>query len=170
MRFEPGRGRGWSVYGPPRPVNPGSGTLTAESALVIGASGVVLPARELEFVASRASGPGGQAVNKTSSRITLRWNPAASGALTPAQKARVREKLGYRIGASGCLQVHVESERSQYRNREIARERLAELVARALRREKKRRATRPTRASRERRLEDKRRQSRKKAERRSGSD
>ena len=130
------------------------------------APGVTIPAHELVFVASRASGPGGQAVNKTSSRVTLRWNPVESTALTPARRARVLEKLGYRIGASGFLQVHVESERSQHRNKEIARERLRALIARALAPERKRRATRPTRASRERRLEGKRRQSQKKADRR----
>ena len=131
--------------------------------------GLAIAADELRFTASRASGAGGQHVNRTSSRITLHWNVAASTSLTEAQKARVADKLRNRIGADGELQVDVEDTRSQYRNRELACERLAELVRNALRVDPPRRPTRPTFSSKLRRLDEKSQRSTVKRNRRGGS-
>lgn len=117
--------------------------------------GLAIAADELRFTASRASGAGGQHVNRTSSRITLHWNVAASTCLSDEQKARIADKLRNRIGTDGELQVDVEDTRSQYRNRELACERLAELVRHALRVEKPRRPTKPTYSSKLRRLDEK---------------
>jgi ribosome-associated protein len=118
---------------------------------------VEIPGDELGFVASRAGGPGGQHVNKTASRVTLRWDVERSRALDPVQRARVLRRLRGRISRDGILSVTAEDERSQHRNRELARERLAALVAWALARRKRRLPTGPTEAARRRRRDDKRR-------------
>ena len=125
-----------------------------------------IPVSELSFVASRASGAGGQHVNKTSSRVTLMWDVDASDVLAPLIRDRIKEKLANRIDSAGVLQVHVETSRSQLRNRELAMERLRELVLKALERKKARRATKPSKAAKKRRLDSKKRQSQKKADRR----
>jgi ribosome-associated protein len=133
--------------------------------------GLAIPADELRFTASRASGAGGQHVNRTSSRITLHWNVGASAVLDDAQRARITEKLRNRIGSDGELQVDVEDTRSQFRNRELACERLVELVRAALRVDPPRRATRPTYSSKLRRLDEKSQRSDiKRTRRSSGSD
>ncbi|MEX3017469.1 alternative ribosome rescue aminoacyl-tRNA hydrolase ArfB [Gymnodinialimonas hymeniacidonis] len=103
----------------------------------------------------RASGPGGQNVNKVSSAVELRFEAERSPALSGAVKARLRRIAGRRWTKDGALVLQVSEERSQARNREIARERLAELIRRALVVPKKRRPTRPTRGSVERRLKAK---------------
>lgn len=117
---------------------------------------LTIPAAELWFTASRASGPGGQHVNKTSSRVTLHWNLSASAVLDGEIRERLLESLASRLTRDGVLQVSVETERSQHRNREIARERLAELVRDALREQTPRRPTRVPQRSRRRRVDDKR--------------
>lgn len=117
----------------------------------------MIPGSELREQASRAGGPGGQHVNKTSTRVTLRWNAAESSALSAAQRARLLERLGSRLTREGEVVVHASDERSRTRNRALARERLAELVRRALAVRRPRRATRPTAGSRERRLAAKQR-------------
>ena len=114
---------------------------------------------------SRSSGAGGQHVNKTSSRVEIFWNILSSRALTADQRARLRQKLGSRLTGEGSIRVVASDMRSQARNREIAEERLADLVARALIVAKKRRPTKPTRASKEARLDAKRRHSTKKRDR-----
>jgi len=119
--------------------------------------GVVIPGAELAFTASRASGPGGQHVNKTSSRVILRWDVRASVALDDRQRARVCEKLRSRLTRDGVLQVAAESERSQHRNRQLARQRLAALVRGALSRRKRRVRTKIPRSVHRRRIEGKRR-------------
>lgn len=129
--------------------------------------GPTIPAAELSWSASRASGPGGQHVNKTSSRVTLAWSVVESAVLDETQRARLLEKLAARLTQSGVLQIHAEDARSQLRNREIAAERLAELVAAALRRPKARRPTRPSRGVTERRLKAKKARSDRKANRKS---
>jgi ribosome-associated protein len=129
--------------------------------------GIAIPASELELTASRAGGPGGQHVNKTSSRITLRWNLERSSALPAWLRARAMRRLRKRLTRDGALVIHVDDERSQHRNREVARERLAELVREAIRPRKKRIATAVPRGVREKRLRDKRRRSARKRERRS---
>jgi ribosome-associated protein len=118
---------------------------------------ITIPGSELSFSASRSGGPGGQHVNKTSTRVTLQWDVSATGALDDAQRSRVLERLAGRTGKDGVLQVSAEDERSQHRNRQVARTRLAALVEQALRVPRRRIPTRPTRASRRRRVEQKKR-------------
>jgi ribosome-associated protein len=122
--------------------------------------GVSIPLAEIELRASRSSGPGGQHANVTASRIEASFDVDASEALTAEQKRRIAERAGARVTAVA------QDARSQARNRELALERLAERLAAALRRPKKRRPTRPSRAAKERRLEHKRRTSQRKRERR----
>jgi ribosome-associated protein len=112
---------------------------------------------ELEVVTTTSRGPGGQHVNRSETRVVLRWNVLASASLTDAQRERLLDKLGTRISQDGVLQVAAEDHRSQSRNRDLARERLASLVRDALKRDKPRRPTRPTRASRKRRIDEKKR-------------
>lgn len=119
--------------------------------------GVVIPAKELHQQASRSGGPGGQHVNKTSTRVTLRWNVRDSDVLDDRQRGRLLTRLGSRLTRSGELVVHVDGHRSRMRNMEDARARLAEAVATGLEVPLSRRPTRPTRAARERRIDDKRR-------------
>ena len=99
-------------------------------------------------------------MNKSSTRVTLRWNVVESEALGPTRRARLRVALGSRITRSGELIVHAQRYRSRARNRTLARERLAELMRESLRTRRSRVATRPTRTSRERRLETKRQRAR----------
>ncbi len=103
----------------------------------------------------RSSGPGGQNVNKVSSAVELRFEAARSPNLPPDAKARLRRLAGRRWTDEGALIIKVDAHRSQARNREAARERLAELVTKALERPKRRVKTRPTLASKRRRLDAK---------------
>jgi ribosome-associated protein len=115
--------------------------------------GPLIPAHELQWQFSRASGPGGQGVNTTSSRVQLSWDAAASTALDERQRERLLATW-----PSGVLVLVASEHRSQLQNREAARGRLANLVAEALRPPPPaRRATRPTRGSVERRIAGKRR-------------
>jgi ribosome-associated protein len=118
-----------------------------------------IPADELHESASRSSGPGGQHVNKTETRVTLRWNVRDSRALREEQRARLLARLSGRLTRRGHLVVHAQRTRSRAQNRELARQRLAELVRDALHAPAARVATRASRAQRERRLEAKRRRS-----------
>jgi ribosome-associated protein len=117
--------------------------------------GLVIPGRELRETASRSGGPGGQHVNKTSTRVTLRWNVRESEALQTGERRRLLRRLGTRLTRGGDLVVHARRHRSRARNRELARQRLAELVAEALRTRRPRVATQPGRAARQRRLDEK---------------
>jgi ribosome-associated protein len=114
---------------------------------------VTLPRSEIEMRFSRSSGPGGQHAQKTESRVEAVFDVEASSALTDRQKSRVVGKAG------PVLRAIAQDERSQWRNRELAVERLVEQLRAALRVERPRRPTKPTKASRERRLEQKRRRS-----------
>lgn len=129
------------------------------------APGVAIEESEIAFRASRAGGPGGQHVNRTSTRVQLSWNIAESPGLSPAVRERLLLKLRSRLSADSVLTVTVQTERSQHRNREEALKRLSELVRRALAPERKRRATRPTRASVQRRLDTKQKRAELKRER-----
>lgn len=125
-----------------------------------------IPRTELDVRVSRSSGAGGQHVNKTSSRVEIFWNIVSSRALSEEQRARLREKLASRLTTEGSIRVVASDMRSQSRNRELAEERLADLVRRALVIPRKRRPTKPTRAAKEARLDSKKRHSTKKRDRR----
>jgi ribosome-associated protein len=116
---------------------------------------LVIPASELVESASRAGGPGGQHLNKTSTRVTLRWNVRNSAALGATQRARLLARLGRRLTRSGDVVVHAGRSRSRAKNREAARARLAEIVREALRVTRRRVPTRPGKTVRERRLQEK---------------
>jgi ribosome-associated protein len=126
-----------------------------------------IPRNELDVRVSRASGAGGQHVNKTSSRVEIFWSVLGSRALTEEQRARLMAKLASRLTTEGSIRVVASDMRSQSRNRDLAEERLADLVRQALIVPRKRRATKPTRAAKEARLESKKRHSTKKRDRRS---
>jgi ribosome-associated protein len=128
-----------------------------------------IPRNELDIRVSRASGAGGQHVNKTSSRVEIFWNIPASRALNDEQRTRLLDKLSSRLTTEGSIRVVASDMRSQSRNRDLAEERLIELVRRALIVPRKRKATRPTRAAKEARLETKKRHSNKKQQRRGPS-
>jgi len=145
-----------------------SSAVAPENLLAVNES-LSIPRSELDVRVSRSSGAGGQHVNKTSSRVEVFWNILASRALDESQRNRLREKLSSRMTTDGSIRVVASDMRSQTRNRELAEERLVDLVRRALIVPKKRRATKPTHASREARLESKKRHSTKKAERRRNS-
>ena len=114
---------------------------------------VLLPLAEIELRFSRSSGPGGQHANTAETRVEALLDVEASSALTEAQKRRVRAKAG------PTLRAVAQDERSQWRNRALAVERLVEQLRQALRVERRRVATTPTAASRRRRLESKKRRS-----------
>jgi ribosome-associated protein len=127
--------------------------------------GVVIPDTDLSFAFVRASGPGGQNVNKVSSAVQLRFDMRGSTALSDAVKSRLRALAGRRVTDDGAILIIARNQRSQDQNRREALERLADLIQRALVVPKTRRATKPTRASRERRLDTKSRQQQTKRQR-----
>jgi ribosome-associated protein len=128
------------------------------------ADDTVIPLEEIEFRASRSSGPGGQHANVTASRIEAIFDVETSEALSEEQRELLRRKLGDRVTAVA------QDARSQARNRELALERLRQRIEAGLRRPRPRRPTKPTRAAKEQRLENKRRTSQRKRERRPPTD
>jgi ribosome-associated protein len=129
---------------------------------------LTIPAAELAWRFSRSSGPGGQGVNTTDSRVELSWDLAGSPLLPPALKERAAERLGSRL-VQGVLTVTASEHRSQLRNREAAAARLGGLVASAIAAPPRvRRATRPSKGSVERRIAEKKRRGETKRNRRPG--
>jgi ribosome-associated protein len=112
---------------------------------------LTIPLAEIELRTSRSSGPGGQHAQKTETRVEAVFDVERSQALSDAQKRRLRTRVG------PVVRAQAQDERSQWRNRELALERLADAIRAGLRAERKRRRTAPTTASRERRLAEKRR-------------
>jgi len=122
--------------------------------------GLAIPLGEIRLRTSRSSGPGGQHAQKTETRVEATFDVDASATLTDAQKARIQKKAG------PVVRAVAQDERSQWRNRELALERLASALRDALRTERRRRPTAPTAGSKERRLGEKRVRSRTKRLRR----
>jgi ribosome-associated protein len=125
---------------------------------------------EVLMRAARASGPGGQHVNKTSTAIELRFDITNSPSLPDDVKARLIKLGGSRVSQEGVLLLFAQGSRSQEMNRQDALERLVELISRATEKPKPRRPTKPTKASKERRLVGKAKRSTVKANRRPPSD
>jgi ribosome-associated protein len=128
-------------------------------------NGYRIPARDLEWKFDPSGGPGGQHANRASSRVEVSFDLQSSGVFPVDLRDRMVERLAGRA-PNGIVRVVAADSRSQWRNRQSARRRLATLLEEAMRRPKQRRPTKPGRAARERRLEDKRHRSQKKAGRR----
>lgn len=131
---------------------------------------LTIPASELRVSFSRASGPGGQHVNKVETAVELRWSVRESEVLSDADRRWLMRRLQAKLTNDGELIVTAGGNRSQARNRDDARERLAALVRRALERPKPRKKTRPSRAAKERRLAAKKQRGERKKQRRTPAD
>lgn len=124
-----------------------------------------IPENEINFTFTRSGGPGGQNVNKVSTRATLWFDIAGSPSLNGEQKGKLRHRLGNRVSREGVLQIVSARHRTQKANREDAIQRFAALLAGALLEKPRRRKTRPPRAAKEARLKAKKRHGRQKATR-----
>jgi ribosome-associated protein len=120
---------------------------------------IAIPGDELVFTASHSSGPGGQNVNKVSSRVTLWFDVANSPTLSPEQKELIMSRLENRIGKNGVLRVISQQTRSQVENKELAIERFSELLRDALRQIPIRKKTQVSKGAKLRRLEEKKKHS-----------
>jgi ribosome-associated protein len=116
---------------------------------------IAIPDEELRLSFSRASGPGGQNVNKVSSRATLRWAVQTTPSLPPDVRQRFLERYASRITSGGEIILHSQEFRDQPKNIDACRNRLREMIASVLTAPKKRRKTKPTRGSKLRRLKEK---------------
>jgi ribosome-associated protein len=119
-----------------------------------------IPEKELKFVFARASGPGGQNVNKVNTKVTLLFDVVRSPSLTDEQKAKIRNRLTNRISNEGVLRVTAMRYRTQKANREDAVKRFVELLSSALTEKPHRKKTKASRSSRERRFKAKKQRSR----------
>jgi ribosome-associated protein len=128
--------------------------------------GLVIPAGELRASASRSSGPGGQHVNKSNTRVTLRWNIETSEVLSDRQRALLRSRLDHRLTRDGELVLHAGRARSRTHNLERVRERLAEIVSDGLATTRTRIATKASAGARKRQAQRKRHRSEVKSKRR----
>jgi len=124
-----------------------------------------IPLSELGFRFSTSSGPGGQHANRAMTRVTLLFDIVNSPSLTEAEKERLLQKLAPRLNKEGVLQIDVQDSRSQHQNRETAVSRFQELLAKALKKRKRRRETKPTLESKEKRLEEKKKRGKLKRDR-----
>ena len=118
--------------------------------------GLAIPESEITFTASRSGGPGGQNVNKVSSRVTLSFDVPASTALSEEQKRKITGRLATRINKDGVLRIVSQKTRSQDMNRNDALERFSDLLRRALTEQRSRIKTRVPSGAKERRIEEKR--------------
>jgi ribosome-associated protein len=118
---------------------------------------LTIPASEVSFRFSRSGGPGGQNVNKVSSRVEVEFDIMNSQVLNDTQRRRLLQRLSSRLDNNGILRVQVDDSRSQWQNRQIALKRLAELLSNALKVQKRRLPTRRPAAANSRRLEAKKR-------------
>lgn len=125
-------------------------------------STVTIPEKELKFQFTRASGPGGQNVNKVSSRVELLFNVSASANLNEKEKETIRFKLKTRLDSEGILHIASQESRSQWTNRARVVEKFAELLRGALTVRKKRMKTKPSRSAKEVRIKSKKNLSTKK--------
>jgi ribosome-associated protein len=132
--------------------------------------GLFLPGHELSWTASRSGGPGGQNVNKVSTKVELRFDLPENRTLGDSVKARLRAQCAGRLDARGRIVVTCDTTRSQSQNVELARERLAAMVRAALVVPKRRRPTKPGAGARRERVKNKRHVGEKKRERRGGWD
>ena len=132
--------------------------------------GLTIPARDLRWTATRSSGPGGQNVNKVSSRVELRFDLEGTEALSATTKERLRTLAASFLDAEGQIFLRSEKTRDQHMNLQDAREKLRTLILRALIVPKKRRPTKPTRGSQQRRLDEKRKHAVKKESRQRDSE
>lgn len=118
-------------------------------------NGIAIPEHELQITTSRAGGPGGQHVNKSDTRITVRWNVFRTSVLNEQQKERVLLNLKSRLTSEGDLIVHNSESRSQQQNKKLALQNLAAEIRKALYIPKKRKPTKITQAGKESRLQSK---------------
>lgn len=131
---------------------------------------VAVPSSEIDLSYARSSGPGGQHVNRTASKVHLRWNLRSSAAIDERDREWLEVRLRTKLTTDGDLIVSSERHRDQSRNVSDAVERFATMLREALKRPKRRKKTRPSRSARERRLKDKKRRSDQKRQRRAPYD
>lgn len=122
-------------------------------------NGIAIPEHELTISTSRAGGPGGQHVNKASTKVTIHWNPAQSNTLTDEQKKRIIENLQHQLTTDGDLVIHNRETRSQAQNKQLAFDELAKRVRKALHVPKRRMKTKVSKTVKEKRLQEKKQRS-----------